>query len=231
MFYYSIHFNGRGGCVFEVNRTRGEKCNWHDAWNCTAPIRLLQHGQHGDAISAKLVGFSVCFHPERECLSSRWRGRVTLWYASMKITSKRGWWKEVTIKPLKTGLPQHHLPSPTSLPFSSQGLSIAPFSSVPFQHLKALIPCPSLLCLKPVPATAPCFAPPPSADVRILPLPSRPWVRQQGSPLGQLLPIPASLGRRGKRSLAGQRLRGGGLCRRTLPSWVAMNCVPRRASR
>lgn len=50
MVYYSIHFNGRGGCVFEVNRTRGERCNWHDARNFTMPIRLLQHGQRGDAI-------------------------------------------------------------------------------------------------------------------------------------------------------------------------------------
>lgn len=153
----------------------------------------------------------------------------------MKITSKWGWWKEVTIKPLKTGLPQHHLLSPTSLPFSSQGPSIAPFSSVPFQHLKALIPCPSLLCLELVPPRGACHGPllrPTAFSWRAGPAPACPPAGLAAglSPLGQSLPVPASLGKGGKRSLAGQRLRGGGLCRRMLPSWVGMNCVPRRAS-
>lgn len=71
MAYYSIHFNGRGRHVIEVNCTRGEKCNWHEAQNFVPPIRLLQRKQHGDAIQAKLMGFSVCCQSERECMSSR----------------------------------------------------------------------------------------------------------------------------------------------------------------
>lgn len=149
---------------------------------------------------------------------------MTLCYIPTAIMSELGWWKEVTIKHLKTSRLQHLL-SPTSLLVSSQDFGITCFSSASFHHFTVLLHSPSLLCLKP--------GPPGGANPSLLlgPTTCRSWPCPPACRLCwgccclSRCPWPHE-----GHSLAGLRLRGGGLWRRLLPSCLAMNCVPRCAS-